>query len=86
MAVPLNRDVLFALPEEVSKKPVRDLFRASVTQREAWFEDTKHNLQVCLYNPTKVSSCYSGELYKVVFTRLESSWIAGPVVQSICTN
>jgi len=68
------------------KKPVREFFVAKNTQREAWFEDSNRNLQACLYNPLKHMSCYGGELNRVIFTRLESSWEAGPTMQIQCID
>jgi hypothetical protein len=83
---PSNRDVLLGLPEQTMKKPVRESFRATGVMREAWFEDSKSNLQACLYNPSNRMSCYGGELHLIVFTRHESSWEAGPTMQVSCID
>lgn len=82
---PLFREVLMSLPEEVTKKPVRELFGATGVQREVWFEDSSQNLQACLYNPEAYSR-ESGELHKVTFKKLASSWAAGSAMQMSCIH
>lgn len=54
---PPERESLLDLPEKGSGTPVRTHFKASSVQREAWFEDSSHNLQACLYNPMMRRSC-----------------------------
>jgi hypothetical protein len=83
---PSNREALLELPEPMMKRPVREFFEATSSQREAWFEDSNSNLQACLYNPSKRMSCYGRELDLVVFTRHEASWVAGPTRQVFCVH
>ena len=83
---PSNRDALFKLLEQTTRKPVAETFEASMSQREEWFADSSGNLQACLFNPTNRMSCYQRELHLVVFLRNESSWVAGPTRQALCVD
>jgi hypothetical protein len=83
---PSNREALAELPEQITKRPVRETFEATSSQREAWFEDSGGNLQACLYNPLKPMSCYGRELNLVVFMRHDASWLAGPTRQVVCVD
>jgi len=83
---PPEREFLIGLPEPGSGQAVRKRFVASSAQREAWLRDSSGNLQACIYNPLKPLSCYSGELIRVVFTKTEGSWVAGPTLQDICID
>jgi hypothetical protein len=83
---PAEREILLGLPDKRSSQPVRDYFVASSVQQEAWFQDSRGNLQACIYNPTKRLSCFSDELTTVIFTKTEGSWVAGPTGHHFCIS
>jgi hypothetical protein len=83
---PPEREFLLGLPEPGSERPVHERFVASSSQQEAWLRDSSGNLQACIYNPSKRLSCYSHELTTIVFTKTESSWVAGGTAQTLCTD
>ena len=82
--VPPERELLLGLPEKTMGNPVRESFVATSAQQEAWFQDSKGNLQACIYNPLNRRSCSGGELALVVFTKTETTWEAGPTMKVMC--
>jgi hypothetical protein len=83
---PSTRESLLSLSEQVSGEPVRKYFALnSDSQREVWFEDSDRHLQLCLYDVLG-RSCYGAEIVKVTFTRIGTSWVAGPVMRTICSD
>jgi hypothetical protein len=83
---PAEREFLLGLPEQRTGQPVREHFVTSGAQREAWLQDSRGNLQACIYNPSKRSSCDSDELITIIFTKTERSWVAGPTLQHFCIS
>lgn len=81
---PPEREALLDLLDKASKARIRDHFVATSEQREVWFEDSSHNFLACLFNPLK--SCYGGELRKVKFNKVGTSWEADPIVQLKCID
>jgi hypothetical protein len=86
ISTPAEREFLLGLPEQRSGQPVREHLVASSAQREAWLQDSRGNLQACIYNPSKRLSCYSDELTTIIFTKTDSSWVAGPTLRHFCIS
>jgi hypothetical protein len=86
ISTPVEREILLGLPKQRSGQPVREHLVASSAQREAWLQDSRGNLQACIYNPLKRLSCYSDELTTIIFTKTENSWVAGPALQHFCIS
>jgi hypothetical protein len=83
---PAERESLLGLPESATGKPVRQVSVATAAQLEAWLQDANGNLQLCIYNPRKRLSCYSGELATTTFTRVKGIWRAGATMRIFCTT
>jgi hypothetical protein len=83
---PAERELLLGLPEQRSGQPAREHFVPSIAQQEAWFQDSRGNLQACIYNPIKRLSCFSDELTTIIFTKTGGSWVAGPTLQQFCIS
>jgi len=73
------------LPEQLSKRPVREHLTMTTSEQETWFENANHKLQACIYDPA-TDPCHSGRLRKVTFTKEETSWTAGRVSWTFCSD